>query len=135
MQIWNALEALFEKLLTTLEGELNMLARKFYIRTCEKKKKFESKHKWLCEQQVEEVPPRQIVLEWFDDVVNCYTKEDNSTLPNIHKAVAPEYTASGFLQEVPDITVTEDSGKGLALLKRRLEPFLLMVPENNGSCC
>lgn len=29
MQIWNALEALFEKLLTTLEGELNMLARKF----------------------------------------------------------------------------------------------------------
>ena len=45
IQIWKAFEAFFKKLLNTLEGELNLLARKFYIRTCEMKEKFESEHK------------------------------------------------------------------------------------------
>ena len=130
IQIWKAFEAFFNKLLNTLEGELNLLARKFYIRTCEMKEKFESEHKGLCEQQVEEVPLRQIVIEWLDDLVICYTKEDNSSLPNIHKAISPEYKASGFLKDVADATVKEGSDKGLALLKQRLEPFLSMVPDN-----
>ena len=130
IQIWKVFEAFFKKLLNTLEGELNLLARKFYIRTCEMKEKFESEHKGLCEQQVEEVPLRQIVIEWFDGLVICYTKEDNSSLPNIHKAISPEYKASGFLNDVADVTAKEGSDKGLALLKQRLEPFLSRVPDN-----
>lgn len=130
IQIWKVFEAFFKKLLNTLEGELNLVARKFYIRTCKMKEKFESEHKELCEQQVEEVPLRQIVIEWFDDLVICYTKEDNSSLPNIHKAISPEYKASGFLKDVADVTAKEGSDKGLALLKQRLEPFLSMVPDN-----
>jgi len=130
IQIWKAFEAFFKKLLNTLEGELNLLARKFYIRTCEMKEKFECEHKGLCEQQVEEVPLRQIVIEWLDELVSCYTKEDNSSLPNIHKAISPEYKASGFLKDVADVTVNEGSDKGLALLKQRIEPLLSMVPEN-----
>ena len=130
IEVWNVLKAFFEKLLSTLKGELNLLARKFYIRTCEKKKRFESEHKGLCEQQVKEVSLREIVFEWFDELITCYTKEDNSTLPNIHRAVSSEYTASGFLRDVTDVTVKEGSVKGLALLKQRLEPFLSMAPEN-----
>jgi len=57
IQMWNALEAFFKKLLNTLEGELNMLAHKFYIRTCEKKKKFESENKKLSEEEVEQISP------------------------------------------------------------------------------
>ena len=129
IQIWKVFEAFFKKLLNTLEGELNLLARKFYIRTCEMKEKFESEHKGLCEQQVEEVPLRQIVIEWFEGLVICYTKEDNSSLPNIHKAISPEYKASGFLKDVADVTVKEGSDKGLALLKQRVKPFLSMVPD------
>ena len=51
-------------------------------------------------------------------------------MPNIHKAISPEYKASGFLKDVADVTVNEGSDKGLALLKQRIEPLLSMVPEN-----
>ena len=71
-----------------------------------------------------------IVTEWFDDLVICYTKEDNSSLPNIHKAISPEYKAPGFLKDVADVTAKEGSDKGLALLKQRLKPLLSMVPDN-----
>ena len=51
-------------------------------------------------------------------------------MPNIHKAISPEYKASGFLKDVADVTVKEGSDKGLAVLKQRLEPFLSLVPDN-----
>ena len=130
IQIWSWVEVFFKKLLATLEGELNLLAHKFYIRTCEKKSKFESKHKGLSEQDVEQISPRQVAFEWLEDLVNFYTRQDNSTLPNLHKAVSPEFTASGFFHGVVDVTVKEGSGKGLALLKQRLNQYLFMVPED-----
>jgi len=128
IQLGKAFEVFFK--LNTLEGELNLLARKFYIRTCQMKEKFESEHKGLCEQQVEEFPLRQIVTDWFDGLVTCYTKEDNSSLTNIHKAITPEYKPSGFLKDVTDVIVKEGSDKGLALLKQHLGPFLSTIPDN-----
>ena len=129
-QIWSGLEAFFKKLLNTLEGDLNMLAHKFYIRTCEKKKKFEFEHKQLPEQKVQQISPCEVAFGWLEDLVDCYTEEDNSTLPTIHKAVSSVFTASGFFKDVADVTVKEGSVKGLALLKQRLQLYLFMVPEN-----
>jgi len=129
-QIWSWVDVFFKKLLPTLEGELNLLAQKFYIRTCEKKNKFESEHKGLLEQDVEDISPCQVAFEWLEDFVNFYTHDENSALPNIHKAVSPEFTASGFFHGVADVTVKEGSDKGLALLKQRLKQYLFMVPED-----
>ena len=56
--------------------------------------------------------------------------KDSSTLPNIHNALSSKFTASGFLQDVADVTVKEGSDKGLALLKQRLEPLISIAPEN-----
>jgi len=129
-QIWNGLEAFFKMLLNTLEGELNMLARKFYIRTWEKKKKFESENKELSEENVEQISPCQVAFGWLEDLVDCYTEENNSTLPIIHKAVSSEFIASGFFKDVAGVTEKEGSHKGLAFLKQRLKWLLSLVPEN-----
>ena len=129
-QIWNGLEAFFKKLLDTLEGELNILARKFYIRTCEKRKKFEAKNKEMSKEKVEQISLCQVAFGWLEDLVDCYTEEDNSTLPGIHKAVCSEFIASGFFKDVADVTEKEGSDKGLALLKQRLNLLLSFVPES-----
>jgi len=130
IQIWNTLEAFFKKLLNTLEGELNMLAHKFYIRTCEKKKKFESENKKLSEEEVEQISPRHFVFDWFDEYVYFYTEEESSTVPNIRKAVPHEFTPSGFLQGIADVTGKQGSDKGRALLKERLKSLISLVPDD-----
>ena len=130
IQIWNALEDVFKKLLTTLEGELNLLAHKFYIRTWEKKNKLESENKELSEQEVEKISPRQFVFGWFDECVYFYTERETSTVPNIRKAVPHDFTPSGLLQDIADVTVKQGSAKGRTLLKQRLESLIAMVPDD-----
>ena len=128
VQIWSLVEHVFKQLLITLGGELNLLARKFYIRTCEKKKKFELEHKGFSEYKAEQISVGQVCFEWLDDFVDCYIEEDNPTLPNLHKAVCREFNASGFFDGIADVTEKEGSDKGLALLKERFKELLFMVP-------
>ena len=130
-QIWKTswLEDFFKRLLTTLEGELNLLARKFYIRTYEKKKKFESENKELSEQ-VEQISPRDFVFGWFDERVHFYTERENTTVPNIRKVVPHEFIPSGLLQGIADVTVKKGSDKGRALLKHSLKWLISMVPDD-----
>ncbi|KAL9962264.1 hypothetical protein ACROYT_G031349 [Oculina patagonica] len=131
VQIWRWMEVAFKQLLTTLKGELNLLAHKFYLRTCEKKKKFELEHRpGLFKHNEQQISPRQVAFEWLEDMVDCYIKENNPTLPNLHKAVCREFSAPGLFHGIADVTVREGSSKGLALLKQRLEQYLLMVPDN-----
>ena len=130
VQIWDALEAFFKKLLTTLEGELNILAHKFYIRTCDKKNKFESENKELFEQEVKQISPREFVFGWFDERVYFYTERKNTTVPNIRKVVPHEFTPSGFLQNIADVTVKQGSDEGRALLRQRLKSLISMVPDD-----
>ena len=131
VQIWDALEAFFKKLLTTLEGELHILAHKFYIRTCEKKNKFESENKELLEQEVRQISPRQFVFDWFDEDVYFYTETENTAVPNIRKVVPHDgFTPSGLLQDIADVTVKQGSDKGRALLRERLKSLISMVPDD-----
>ena len=128
-QIWNVLEDFFKKLLTTLEGELNLIALKFYIRTCEKKKKFESENNVLSEQVVQ-IFPRDFVFVWFHERVHFYTERENTTVPNIRKVVPHEFIPSGLLQGIADVTVKKGSDKGRALLKQSLIRLISMVPDD-----
>ena len=130
VQIWSWMEVAFKQLLATIEGDLNLLAHKFYIRTCEKKKKFELDHKDMSGLKVKQISLHQVAVEWLEDLVDCYMKENNPTLPNLHKAVCREVSSSGFFSGVADVTVKEGSDKGLALLKQRFKQYLFMVPDN-----
>ncbi|XP_078361222.1 uncharacterized protein LOC144645507 [Oculina patagonica] len=130
VEMWSWVEDAFKQLLATVKGELNLLAQKFYIRTCEKKKKFELEHKGLLNSKVEQIPLRQLAFELFEDLAECYVEEENSSWANLHKAIPPEFSPTGFFRDVEDVTTREGSDKGLALFKQRIEQYLLLIPEN-----
>ena len=129
IQIWSLTEELFRKLLIALKGELNLLAHKFKIMLFTKKEHFERQHMRLTENEVEKVSLHQFVFDWMDDFIDCYIEDDNSTLPNLHKAIRPEFTSSGFFKGVAEVATKEGSSKGLAQLKQRLKQYLFTVPE------
>ena len=130
MEIWSLVEDFFKQLLTTLQGDLNLLVQKFYIRTCQKKKKYELEHKGSSQRRVEQVPFRQLASEVLEDLAECYIEEENASWANLHKAIPPEFAPTGFFRDVVDITKKEGSVKGLSVFKQRLKDYLLLVPEN-----
>lgn len=130
VQIWSWVEVFFTKLLASLEGETNLLAQKLYMRSCEKKKKFESDHKGFLEQQVEQMSPRELLFEWLEDAVEFYFDDENLTLPNLYKVVPSELTKSSLFPNVADVTVKKGSDKGRDVLKQKLREYIFMVPEN-----
>jgi len=127
MEVWSFVEEGFKQLLTTLQEEENLLLQKFYIRTCQKKKKYELEHRGLSQHQVEQVSIRQLVSETLEDVAESYIEEENSSWANLHKAIPPEFTTlPGVFRDVVEKTEMEGSVKDLSLFKQRL----LLVPEN-----
>ena len=130
VEIWSFVEDSFKQLLATLQGELHLLVQKFYIRTCEKKKKFELEHRGMSQHQVEQISIRQLASEMLEDIAECYIEEENSSWANLHKAIPPESTPTGFFGDVVDLTERNGSDKGFSLFKQRIKDYLLWVPEN-----
>lgn len=132
-QIWTAVDYLFKQLIAFLPGELKILAQKFYIRTCEKRKHFELKHEGMSKCVVQQIPVQQVALEFILQYVDDFIDEKGSTAKcysNLHKAIPPEYTSLGLLQDVAQVTVNEGSEKGYAVFKERMKQYLAMVPES-----
>lgn len=133
VQIWNAVDYLFEQLNAFLPEELKILAQKFYVRTCEKRKHFENTHKEMSKSVIQQIPVKQVVLEVILRYADDYIDERGSTAKcysNLHKAIPPEYTSLGLLQDVADVTVNEGSEKGYAVFKERMKQYLAIVPES-----
>ena len=130
IEIWSWVEVFFTKLFVTLEVETYILAYKLYFRTCERKKKFESDDKGLLEEQVKQMSPREVLFEWLESAVDFYFDDENSTLPNLRKAVPSEIPKSSLFPDVADVAVKEGSDKGRDFLKQRLREYIFMVPEN-----
>ena len=126
IQMWSWVEDAFKQLLATLHGELNLLVQKFYIRTCEKKNKFELEHEGLPRRRVEQIPLRQVASEMLEDLAECYVEEQNSSWANLHKAIPSGFTATGYFRDVADVTAREGSGNGLALFKQLIQQYLLV---------
>jgi len=130
IQIWSLVEDFFKQLLTSLKGELNLLAQKFYIRTCDKKKQFEIKHKITTKYAVEQMPLRQLVYEIAHDLAECYTGDEGySFWTNLHKAVPVSYKSARFFQDVADVTLNAGSSKGLSMFKQRMKQYFAIIPE------
>ena len=130
IQIWSSTQDFFRKLLIALKGELSLLAHKFRILLFKKKENFERQHRRLTENEVEKVSLHQFAFEFLeDDFVHCYVMDKNSILPNLHKAIRPEFKSLSFFQGVAEVATREGSTRGLAQLKQQLKQYLFMVPE------
>lgn len=134
IQIWYIVEAGFRELLRTLSGELNLLVQKFYIRTCEKKRKFEIKHAHRglsAEHNSQKISLHQLTQEMFEDLAESYLDEDNSSWANLHKAIARDSkNAVEAFRNVRDKTEKEGSEKGFDLFKQTRKQYIWMIPGN-----
>ena len=130
IQIWSLLETFFKQLLTSLQGELNLLAQKFYIRTCEKKKEYELKHQVTPQDTAEQMPVRQFAYEIAHDLVETYVGDEGYAFwSNLHKSIPSEYRLLRFFRDVAEVTVNSGSAEGLAMFKERMKQYLAFVPE------
>ena len=131
MQLWHLSEPLFKQLLASLQGELNLLAHKFYIRTCEKKKENELKHTRVTRCTIQQISLCQFLYEELEDEMEgCVNEENYSFWSNLHKGIPPGYRSSAVFQDVVDVTVCEGRDKGLEMLKLRIKQYLAMIPES-----
>lgn len=134
IQIWSFVEGGLKELLRTLSAELNLLVRKFYIRTCEKKSKFEIEHAHRglsAEHNSQKISLHQLTQEMFEDVAESYLDEDNSSWANLHKAIAPDSkNAVEAFRNVRDKTEKEGSEKGFDLFKQTMKQFIGTIPKN-----
>lgn len=130
--IWNTVEVFFKKLLTHLpvQGELNVLAQKFYIRTCEKKKEYEKKHQITSKCDVHQIPLHQLAYEMLHDLAECYTDDVGYAFwSKLHKGVPRGYKSSEFFREVTEVTVNCGSETGFAMFKERMKQYISLVSE------
>ena len=65
IQEWSALEYLFDQLIAALPEDLKNLARKFYIRTWDKRKKFERKHKGALANQIKQMTIHEAACQYI----------------------------------------------------------------------
>lgn len=134
IEIWHLVEDAFRELLGSLSGELNLLVQKFYIRTCEKKRKFEIEHAHRglsAGHKPQQISLHQISQEMVDDLAESYVDEKNSSWANLHKAIpADSKNKVEVLRNVRDKTEEEGSEKGFDAFKQTLKRYLCMIPEN-----
>ena len=131
VQTWYLVEKTFQQLQRTLHGELSLLVRKFYTRTCSKKKKFEDEHRDVVGRLVvRTLPLHQIFYDHLDDLIDSFMDIDGGSWSSLHKAV-PSAFSTGFslFGQFGNIAQKEGSAQGLAALKSFLRVTLHQVPE------
>ena len=133
IQEWSALEYLFDQLIAALPEDLKNLARKFYIRTWDKRKKFEREHKGALANQIKQITIHEAACQYIMEYSENYLDGKGSAAKcysNLLKAIPPGYTSPGFLQDVADITLKDGSERGRVVFRERLLKYMSSVPES-----
>ena len=133
IQEWSALEYLFDQLIAALPEDLKNLARKFYIRTWDKRKKFERQHKGALANQIKQITIHEAACQYIMEYSENYLDGKGSAAKcysNLLKAIPPGYTSPGFLQDVADITLKDGSERGRVVFRERLLKYMSSVPES-----
>ena len=133
IQEWSALEYIFDQLIAALPEDLKNLARKFYIRTWDKRKKFEREHKGALANQIKQITIHEAACQYIMEYSENYLDGKGSAAKcysNLLKAIPPGYTSPGFLQDVADITLKEGSERGRVVFRERLLKYMSSVPES-----
>ena len=126
------MEYIFDQLIAVLPGDLEILSRKFYIRTWEKRKKFEQEYKGNPAHAIQQLAIHEVVCEHIVEYAENYNDGKGNTAANcysnLHKALpAPGYRHLGFLRDIANITLQEGSDRGRAVFKDRVKHYV--------SCC
>ena len=133
IQEWSALEYIFDQLIAALPEDLKNLARKFYIRTWDKRKKFEREHKGALANQIKQITIHEAACQYIMEYSENYLDGKGSAAKcysNLLKAIPPGYTSPGFLQDVADITLKDGSERGRVVFRERLLKYMSSVPES-----
>ena len=133
IQEWSALEYFFDQLIAALPEDLKILARKFFIRTGHKRKKFEREHKGALANQIKQITIHEAACQYIMEYIENYLDGKGFTAKcysNLLKAIPPNYTSPGFLQDVADITLKEGSERGRVVFRERLLKYMSLVPES-----
>ena len=134
VQEWAAFEYIFDQLIAVLPEDLEILARKFYIRTWEKRKKFEQEHKDNPAHPIQQLAIHEVVCEHIVEYAENYIDGKGNTAANcysnLHKALPPGYRSLGFLRDIANITLQQGSDRGRAVFKDRVKQYMSLVPES-----
>lgn len=133
VEIWKAIEELYNQLINHFpwSRELKIVAHKFYIRTCEKRRHFERTHE---EMVVEELPIKEVLVQFILKYADDHIDERGSNakyFANLHKEIPPDFKSSGFLQDITSVTMSEGSEKGYNKFKNRMTEFFFQAPDSN----
>lgn len=128
-EIWSVVEVCMERLRSSLQGDLSLLALKFHMRLCEKKKEFEKTHN-VSQGKAIKTSMHQEAQDMLEDLFDIYTNEEDSSWSNLHRAIPSNIKPTSLLKEVANETVNAGSEKGLALFKHRLHDLLKIFPES-----
>ena len=133
VQKWAALEFCFKQLITFLPEEHKILAHKFFIRTCNKRKQFELKHPGATGYPIEQISIHQVVGELIIEYTDDYIDEKDASakyFSNLYKAIPPDYRPLGIFKDVADVTMKEGSDQGHAAFNRHLKEWMSQIPES-----
>ena len=133
VQEWSMVKDLFEQLIAVLPEDLKILARKFFIRTGHKRKKFEQEHKGALANKIKQITNHEAACQYIMEYSENYLDGKGFTAKcysNLLKAIPPGYTSPGFLQDVADITLKDGSERGRVVFRERLLKYMSSVPES-----
>ena len=129
-EMWSLVEVAIGQLRSSLKGDLSLLALKFHVRLCEKKKEFEKTHNVQQGRVIKKMSVHQLAQEMFEDIFDSYVDEEHSSWSNLHRAIPSNWKPLSLLKEVANETVNAGSEKGLALFKHRLHDLLKIFSES-----
>ena len=120
---WDAFQYVFIQLTDYLPEEEKSLALKFFIKTWDKRKKFEREHHGDVVNPVK-ITVHEAACQYIMETVTDYIDERGyigKLFSNLLKALPRDYTSPGFLSDVAAITWKEGSDRGSAVFKERLK--------------
>ena len=133
VQEWSMIKDLFEQLIAVLSEDLKILARKFFIRTGHKRKKFEREHKGALANPIKQITNHEAACQYIMEYSENYIDGKGFTAKcysNLLKAIPPGYISPGGLQDVVDITLKDGSERGRVVFRERLLKYMSSVPES-----
>ena len=120
---WDAFQHVFIQLIVYLPEKEKSLALKFFIRTWDKRKKFEREHHGDVANPAK-ITVHEAACQYIMETVTDYIDERGyvgKLFSNLLKAIPRDYASPGFLSDVAAITWKEGSDRGSAVFKERLQ--------------
>ena len=129
---WDAFQSVFIQLIDYLPEEEKSLALKFFLRTWDKKKKFEREHHGDVANPVK-IAVHEAACQYIMETVTDYIDERGyigKGFSDLLKALPRDYNSPRYFSDVAAITREEGSDRGRAVFKERLKEFMSLFSQS-----